>query len=75
MFSFVQIYNLFKGIYWVVFPLLCVPINSAMASIVGMAIGRIPLNRKIMPTKTLEGYIGGILLTGVWAYFAAGYLA
>lgn len=74
-FSFVQIYNLFKGIYWVVFPLLCVPVNSVLASLVGMAIGKTPLNRKQMPTKTVEGYIGGILLTCLWAYFAAGYLS
>ncbi len=75
VFSFVQIYNLFKGIYWVIFPLLCVPVNTALASLVGMGIGRTPLNRKSMPTKSVEGYIGGIVLTGIWAYFAAGYLA
>lgn len=75
IFSFVQIYNLFKGVYWMVFPLLVVPVNSALATLVGMAIGRTPLNRKNMPTKTLEGYIGGIVLTAVWAYFASGYLS
>ena len=75
VFSFVQIYNLFKGFYWVVFPLLCVPANAAFASMVGLAIGRTPLNRKSMPTKTVEGYIGGVILTGVFAYFVAGYLA
>jgi phosphatidate cytidylyltransferase len=75
VFSFVQIYNLFKGIYWIVFPLLCVPVNSALASLVGIPFGNTPLNKKNMPTKTLEGYIGGIILTGVWAYFVSGYLA
>lgn len=70
-----QIYNLFKGFYWIVFPLLCVPVNSALASFVGLAIGRTPLNQHRMPTKTMEGYIGGIILTAVWAYFASGYLA
>jgi phosphatidate cytidylyltransferase len=73
-FSFVQVYNLFKGIYWVIFPLLCVPVNSAFASLIGMTFGRIPLNKKSMPTKTWEGYIGGIILTAIWAYFAASYL-
>ncbi len=75
VFSYLQIYNLFKGFYWVVFPLLCVPVNSALASLVGIPFGRTPLNRKNMPTKTLEGYIGGILLTCIWAYYASGYLA
>ena len=75
VFSFVQIYNLFKGFYWVVFPLLCVPVNSAFATLVGMLIGKTPLNRKHMPSKTLEGYIGGIILTAIWAYFASNYLA
>jgi phosphatidate cytidylyltransferase len=28
-----------------------------------------------MPNKTVEGYIGGIVLTAIWAYYAAGYLA
>lgn len=73
--AFVQIYNLFKGIYWVVFPMLCVLINSSFASVIGLAIGRTSLNKKNMPTKTWEGYIGGILLTAIWAYFTAGYLS
>lgn len=75
VFSFVQIYNLFKGFYWVVFPLLCVPVSSAFATLVGMLFGKTPLNRKHMPTKTVEGYIGGIVLTAIWSYFAADYLA
>jgi len=74
-FSSVQIYNLFKGFYWVVFPLLCVPVNSALASLVGIPFGRTPLNQKSMPTKTVEGYIGGIVFTAVWAYFVSGHLA
>jgi len=52
-----------------------VPVNTALASLIGMGVGRTPLNRKNMPTKTVEGYIGGIILTGIWAFYAAGYLA
>lgn len=69
-FSFIQIYNVYKGYYWMVFPLLCVPVNTALASLVGVVIGKTPLNRKL-PTKTLEGYIGGIILTAIWAYFVS----
>lgn len=57
------------------FPLLCVPVNAVLATLVGMLLGKTPLNRKSMPTKTVEGYVGGMVLTAVWAYFAAGYLA
>jgi phosphatidate cytidylyltransferase len=74
VFSFVQIYNLFKGIYWVIFPLLCVPVNTTFAMMVGFFIGKTPLNNKNMPTKTLEGYIGGIILTAIWAFYASQYL-
>jgi len=70
VFSFIQIYNLYKGVYWMIFPLLCVPINTLASSIVGVPLGRTELNRNL-PTKTVEGYIGGVLLTCIWAYFVS----
>lgn len=72
IFSFIQIYNLYKAVYWVVFPLLCVPINGIFASLIGVSFGRTPLNKNL-PEKTLEGYIGGIVLTGIWAFFVSLY--
>jgi phosphatidate cytidylyltransferase len=68
VFSFIQIYNLYKAVYWVVFPLLCVPVNGLFASIIGVTFGKTPLNKNL-PDKTLEGYLGGLLLTGLWAFF------
>lgn len=69
-FSFIQIYNLYKGVYWVIFPLICVPFNTLASSIVGVPLGRTPLNKNL-PTKTIEGYVGGLLLTALWAYFVS----
>ncbi len=51
-----------------VFPLLCVPINTLASNLIGIPLGRTELNRNL-PSKTVEGYIGGLLLTCIWAYF------
>ncbi len=60
--SFIQIYNLYKGVYWVLIPLLCIPINTFFASVTGKILGKTPLNQHL-PNKTVEGYIGGIFFT------------
>ena len=60
--SFIQIYNLYRGVYWVVFPLLCIPINTFFASVTGRILGKNALNQHL-PNKTVEGYIGGIFFT------------
>ncbi|CDW79160.1 phosphatidate cytidylyltransferase [Stylonychia lemnae] len=52
----------------ILFPLLCVPINTLCASIIGITIGYTPLNRNL-PSKTIEGYIGGLVLTCIFAFF------
>lgn len=66
--SFFQIYNLYKGYYWVVFPILCIPINTFYASIIGQAVGKNVLH-KLIPNKTIEGYLGGMFCTAVTAYY------
>jgi CDP-diglyceride synthetase len=66
--SFIQIYNLYKGCYWVIFPILCIPINSFFCMWTGTIWGKTPLN-KYLPSKTLEGYVGGLLCTAICAYF------
>ena len=68
VFSFIQIYNLYKAVYWVVFPLLSVPLNGIFAGLIGISLGKTPLNKNL-PDKTLEGYLGGLVLTGIWAFF------
>eukprot|EP00347_Sterkiella_histriomuscorum_P010057 403338851 len=73
VFSFIQIYNLYKGIFWVIFPLICVPINSLCSSFIGIPLGITPLNKNL-PSKTLEGYIGGLILTCIFAFYVSDYM-
>lgn len=61
-------YNVYKGIYWFVFPQLCVICNDVMAYVFGMMFGKTPLI-KLSPKKTWEGFIGGMLSTYVLAFY------
>lgn len=54
--------NIKEGLIWFVIPSLLVITNDVAAYIIGKSIGRTKL-LKISPKKTLEGYIGGFLLT------------
>ena len=60
-------YNLYKGIYWFVFPQLCVIVNDIFAYFFGIAFGKTPLI-KLSPKKTWEGFIGGMFSTFVFAF-------
>lgn len=60
-------YNVYKGIYWFVFPQLCVIVNDVMAYVFGMWLGKTPLI-KLSPKKTWEGFIGGMFSTYVIAF-------
>lgn len=60
-------YNVYKGIFWFVFPQLCVICNDVMAYIFGIMFGKTPLI-KLSPKKTWEGFIGGMLSTYVLAF-------
>lgn len=56
--------NLEKGKFWVVFPAALVISNDISAYVVGKLVGRRPL-LKISPKKTVEGFVGGFVGTGV----------
>lgn len=43
--------------------------NDSFAYVVGRLIGRTPLVKRLSPNKTIEGMLGGLLLTGVASYF------
>lgn len=58
------IQNLERGKFWVVFPAALVISNDISAYVVGKLIGRRPL-LKISPKKTIEGFVGGFIGTGV----------
>ena len=52
------IYNIYSGIFWFLFPSLCVVGNDTFAYLFGFFLGRTPLI-KLSPKKTWEGFIGG----------------
>jgi len=64
------IYNIYKGLYWFLFPALCVVWNDIFAYIFGFFFGKTPLI-KLSPKKTWEGFIGGAVCTFVWAFIAS----
>lgn len=58
--------NLDRGIFWFIFPCLLVIINDISAYLCGKMVGRTPLI-DISPNKTVEGFVGGMLLTVFFA--------
>lgn len=68
------LYNLYKGIYWFVFPQLCVIVNDIFAYMFGISFGKTPLI-KLSPKKTWEGFIGGMFSTFIFAFAITGTLA
>lgn len=67
------IYNTYKGMYWFIFPALCVVCNDIFAYIFGFFWGKTPLI-KLSPKKTWEGFIGGAICTLIWAFIGSKYL-
>lgn len=65
-------FNLSKGRFWFVFPVLLVISNDISAYVVGKCIGKRPLYR-LSPKKTLEGFIGAFVFTAAVG-FLLGYL-
>ena len=61
------LYNLYKGIYWFVFPQLYVIVNDIFAYLFGITFGKTPLI-KLSPKKTWEGFIGGMFSTFIFAF-------
>lgn len=60
--------NVFSGFMWFVIPCGMVVCNDSMAYVCGFFFGKTPLI-KLSPKKTWEGFIGGFLLTVVWAFW------
>ena len=58
-------YNIYKGLFWFVFPHGCVITNDVFAYLVGYFFGKTPLIR-LSPKKTWEGFFGGMAGTFVW---------
>lgn len=60
--------NLFEGLIWFMMPCGMVVCNDCMAYIFGVWCGRTPLI-KLSPKKTVEGFVGALVSTVVWAFF------
>ncbi|PKI85143.1 phosphatidate cytidylyltransferase [Malassezia vespertilionis] len=64
--------NILEGIIWFWVPVSLVICNDIFAYICGMMFGRTPLI-KLSPKKTVEGFIGALLITMCFAWFYAGF--
>lgn len=68
------VHNVFTGMFWFVFPFTLVMCNDTMAYFSGFMFGRKLTTRPFMalsPSKTWEGFIGGLLCTCVYAFSVA----
>jgi phosphatidate cytidylyltransferase len=45
--------------------------NDSFAYLIGSTLGRNKIFSKISPNKTLEGYLGGLIMTGILAYLVS----
>ncbi len=57
----ISLRNLPDGLWWVLIVLPCVWTADGFAYVVGHAIGKRPLCPRLSPSKTWEGYFGGVL--------------
>lgn len=64
--------NILEGVIWFWVPASLVICNDVFAYICGMIFGRTPLI-SLSPKKTVEGFIGALLITLVFAWFWAGF--
>lgn len=64
--------NILEGIIWFWVPASLVICNDIFAYVCGMLFGRTPLI-SLSPKKTVEGFVGALLITLVFAWFWAGF--
>jgi phosphatidate cytidylyltransferase len=81
------VYNIYNGIFWFIFPFLCVVANDSGAYFAGISLGgkifkyRVAENKyqritflKLSPKKTWEGFIGAMFFTVLFGYYGSQYL-
>jgi len=66
--------NIYRGMYWFLFPGFCVIANDVFAYIFGISFGKTPLIA-LSPKKTVEGFVGGLVMTMIWAILGAIYVS
>ena len=62
--------NIFEGMIWFLLPCSLVIVNDIMAYFCGFFFGRTPL-LALSPKKTWEGFLGAIVFTVLWGFFAS----
>ena len=73
-FTLLVIFMVYKGLFWLIFPFLCVIWNDIFAYLFGFFYGKTPLIQ-LSPKKTWEGFAGGVFGTMVWAAAATYFLS
>lgn len=63
----------FEGKYFIIILFCLIWINDIFAYLTGMAIGKHKLFERISPKKTIEGSLGGLIMTAVVAFLANHY--
>lgn len=70
--------NVYNGLFWFVFPFLCVVVNDVAAYFSGITLGKRVFKDatflSLSPNKTWEGFVGAFILTLLWAYYSAPFL-
>ena len=78
------VFNIYNGLFWFVFPFLCVGMNDSGAYFAGISLGGKIFTRrvadnvykpitflKLSPKKTWEGFFGALIFTVMFGYYAA----
>lgn len=65
-----QQFSMLRGFFIVFFPLAFTWINDTAAYFIGSTIGRHKLAQKISPNKTIEGFIGSIVISIIFSFFS-----
>ncbi len=78
------VFNIYNGLFWFIFPFLCVAVNDSGAYFAGISLGGKIFTRrvadnvykpitflKLSPKKTWEGFSGALIFTVMFGYYAA----
>ena len=57
-----------EGTYWIILAIVSVSMADVGAYLVGMVLGRHKISRLVSPNKSVEGYLGGIVMAVLFAY-------
>ena len=67
-------HNIYQGMFWFLFPFLCVAVNDISAYFAGVALGKKIFKQPFLalsPKKTWEGFLGAFLGTMLFAYWCS----